>query len=201
MGRREQSEIYSMSFTTGALLYREAEQVARLFEKLQNWNEVRRQVIDNNLLQMRSANASQRVFREVASRLKKLDPEILTHFTQVLRHEQQYILWLAICQRYSFISDFAIEVLRERYLRQEQLIVEDFDRFFDDKAAWHPEVGRVSPATRKKLKWALFKMLKEADLITEDLRITPALLSPRLIDLIKSKASSYMAAFPVVISV
>lgn len=190
-----------MSFTSGTLLLWESEQVAVLFETVQDWNEVRRQVLDNNLLQMRSVNASKRIYSEVASRLNKLDPELLSYFIQASRQEKQYMLWLAICLRYRFVFDFAVEVLRERYLRQEALMIEDFDRFFDDKAAWHPEVGRVSPATRKKLRQVLFKTMREADLVSDTLQISPALLSPRLIELVKRITPSYLPAFPVAVSV
>jgi hypothetical protein len=69
------SATYSMSFTTGTLLYQESLVVARLFADLA-WKAVRSvsRCMADNLLQMRTENASQRVYREVVSRLKQLTP-------------------------------------------------------------------------------------------------------------------------------
>jgi predicted NAD-dependent protein-ADP-ribosyltransferase YbiA (DUF1768 family) len=63
---------YSMSFTTGALLYRESLLVAERYVQLEEWIAVRDKVVAGNLLQMRTPNASQRVCREVISRLRSM---------------------------------------------------------------------------------------------------------------------------------
>ena len=38
--------------------------------------------------------------------------------------EQKQILWFAICKRYAFIREFAIEVLHEKYLRLDYELTE-----------------------------------------------------------------------------
>ena len=108
---------YSMSFTTATLLYRESLTSAQLYTELGNWDAVRDKVIAENLLQMRTLNASQRIVREVISRLKLLTPLELEILENGAYQEQNYILWLAVCKRYQFIYDFAVEVLREKFLR------------------------------------------------------------------------------------
>ena len=45
---------YSMSFTTGALLYRESLVIVELYAQLADWKAVRDQVLAGNLLQMRT---------------------------------------------------------------------------------------------------------------------------------------------------
>jgi hypothetical protein len=112
--------------------------------------------------------------------------------------EQNYLLWLAICKRYRFIYLFATEVLHERFLSlQMSLDYSDYDAFFNRMADWHPEVERIAPSTRKKQRQIVFKMMQQADLITEDRQILPALLTPRLVTVIQSDAPAYLAAFPV----
>ncbi|MER8413948.1 BrxA family protein [Mesorhizobium sp. M1342] len=84
---------------------------------------------------------------------------------------------------YAFIADFASEVLQERYARfQEDLGYDHFDSFFDSKAEWHPEFAELRPSTRAKLRQVLFRILREADLLSPSGTIMRTLLSPALQD-------------------
>lgn len=190
--------LYSMSFTTGALFTRQSMIVAELFGELGNWNDVRNQVIAENRLQMRTRNASQRICREIISRLKQLTPIEQKIVISGSQQDQRYVLWLAVCKRYRFIYDFATEVVREKFLRLDlQLAYDDYDIFFNGKAEWHPEAARVTSATRAKQRQIVFKMMREAELLSGDQRIMPALLSARLVDAIRSDAPAHFAVFPV----
>jgi hypothetical protein len=189
---------YNMSFTAGALLYRESLKVARLYEELGDWEAVRTRVMDDNLLQMRTPSAAKRVFREVASRLKHLTPAQLALLLTGTRQEQNHVLWLAICKRYCFIYDFAVDVMREKFIRLDfDLSYEAYDVFFNNKAEWHPEVEGLAESTRKKLREVLFKMMREANLLTPDNQILPAMPTPREIDVITADSPSYLLAFPI----
>ena len=106
---------YSMSFTSGALLYRASLVIAELYAQLADWQAVRDRVLAGNLLQMRTNNASIRVCREVISRLKLLTPAELELLLGGLPDDQRYLLWLALCKRYRFIYDFAVEVIYENF--------------------------------------------------------------------------------------
>ena len=103
---------YSMSFTTGCLFYRESVKLATLFVDLKDWNIVRNTVLADNLLQARTQNTSKRVCQEIISRLKTLSVQELELLNKGTSQEQAYLLWLAICRRYTFIGDFAVEIIR-----------------------------------------------------------------------------------------
>lgn len=189
---------YSMSFTSGALLYQESLTVARLYAEMDDWDAVRDRVLDDNLLRMRTTNSSKRIFQEVASRLKRLTPAELTLLRTGSQQEQRHLLWLAICKRYRFIYDFAVEVMREKFIRLDFALSYDaYDIFFNDKAEWHAEVAGVAESTRKKLRQVLFKMLREANLLTQEDQILPVVLSPRTLDVIVADAPAYLMAFPI----
>jgi hypothetical protein len=174
-----------MSFTSGCLFHRESVHLAELYLALGNWQAVRDDMIAKNLLQSRTANTLKRVCREVISRLRALSIEELRFLTETNHQEQGYLLWVAVCRRYTFISEFAIEVLRERYITLKlDLNLEDFDSFFNRKSEWHPELDEVRPTTRDKLRQVLFKMLREADLLMSSNMINAAMLSPTLVDLL-----------------
>jgi hypothetical protein len=189
---------YSMSFTTGALLYRESLVIAELFAKLADWQAVRDRVLGGNLLQMRTPHAAERTYREVASRLKLLTDDQRTLLVQGSPDEQRCLLWLAMCKRYRFIYDFAVDVLHEKYLRLDlQLDPAEYDRYFARKAEWHPEMENVTPKTRDKQRQVVLKTLREAGLLDGELRLIPALLSPTLVAAIAADDPQHFVLFPV----
>jgi hypothetical protein len=189
---------YSMSFTTGALLYRESLVIAELYAQLADWPVVRDRVLGGNLLQMRTPNAAERTYREVASRLKLLTDGQRTLLVQGTPDDQRGLLWLAICKRYRFIYDFAVDVLHEKYLRLDlQLDPAEYDRYFARKAEWHPEMENVTPKTREKQRQVVLKTLREAGLLDGGLRLVPALLSPALVAAIAADDPQQFVLFPV----
>ncbi|MEK8088743.1 DUF1819 family protein [Thermithiobacillus plumbiphilus] len=187
-----------MSFTTGGLFHRESLKLAALYLDLGDWNAVRDKVIAENLLQTRTLNTLKRICREVISRLKTLSQGEVEFLIEASHQEQAYFLWLAVCRQYRLIADFAVEVLRERYISLKgDLTFDDFDSFFNRKSEWHLELDEITPATRGKLRQVLFKMLREADLLTASNMIHAAMLSPRLLDLIHQGSRREVLYFPI----
>lgn len=188
---------YSMSFTTGSLFHRESVKLAELYLEFKDWNAVRDNVLSLNLLQARTLNTSRRVCREIISRLKNLSSNEMSLLVEANPQEQGYLLWLAICRRYRFIADFAIEVLRERYITlKADLSYEDFDSFFNKKSEWHAELEEIRPTTRNKLRQVLFKILREADLLTANNTINSAMLSHRILEAILHSNRRDVLFFP-----
>jgi hypothetical protein len=188
---------YALSFTTGALLRQESVKLAGLFLEKGDWNLVREVAIQNNILQTRTAKSSVRLFQEISSRLKGINDDELTLLVEGTVQDQGHILWLALCRRYKFIADFAVEVLREKLLSlQPELNYEDFELFFHKKAEWHPELDAIKPITKVKARGMLFKMLREADLLSTDNRIQPAMLSPLFLETIDFDRRTDVIFFP-----
>ena len=192
------SERYSMSFTTGSIFHKESVELAALYLELDDWKVVREKVVSENLLQARTLNTSHRVCREIISRLKTLNARELDLFIKSNQKDQGYLLWLAVCRRYQFIADFALEVLRERYISlKTDLHQEDYEAFFNRKSEWHPELDQIQPATKQKLRQVLFKILKEVDLLTSNNTINAAMLSPQLSEVISFENRQDIQFFPV----
>jgi hypothetical protein len=187
-----------MSFTTGTLFRNESLKLITLYLELGDWKAVGIEVCENNTLQARTISSLKRVSREIISRLKTLSPKEINLFMALSYQEQGYLLWLAVCRRYRFIADFAVEVVRERYLSlKTDLSYEDFDSFFNRKSEWHTKLDEIRPATRHKLRQVLFKMLREADLLTPKNIIIPAVLSPDFIRSIAFENRQDFSCFPV----
>ncbi len=186
-----------MSFSTGGLFSRESATLAVVFSETGDWDIVRNKVLSENLLQARTNTSAQRVCREVISRLKTLNPSELDLLVHGTTQERGYLLWIAICRCYKFIADFAVEIMRERYLGLKiDLHYEDFDAFFNKKSEWHPELDNIQPATRNKLRQVLFKILREAELLTASNTINAAMLSSRLLEAISPGNRRDILFFP-----
>lgn len=192
------SKKYSVSFSVGGgFFYNESIMFAELFENLQEWQEVRSKVEDENLLQARTRSTAGRFFREISSRLQELTHDELRILLDGTHQEKNHIIWLAVCKRYRFLREFAVEVVREKYLNlKEDLSLEDFNRFYDEKAEWNEELERLSLATRKKVQSAVFKILRQAGIITENNKIITTVLSPRVHKTIRENSFEYLDIFP-----
>lgn len=188
---------YTMSYTACSLVCAETKKVAELYLEKRDWKKVAKIAFDTNLLQYRTQNALKRTLSEIISRLKKLPEEALLILVNGTPYEQNQILWFAVCLRYSFIYDFAIEVVKEKYnLMQSKITQLDYDAFFNSKLNWHDELDKLTDTTRYKLKQILFKMLKEAEIVDSDNCILTTFVSPRVIEIINNYDSKYLGIFP-----
>lgn len=191
------TERYRLSFTTGGLFLQEAPLVAERFLSLGDWSQTRDQVRRENLLQVRTKAAATRISKELVARLDLLDVKELELLVEGNLREQGYLLWAAACRRYAFIRDFTIEVLREYYLsRRHKVTPSDYEAFFNAKALWHAELDGLAVSTQHKLRQNLFRMLREADLLSEQGQIQPALLTPYLARLIAKHGHENLLIFP-----
>lgn len=175
------SQQYSMAFIGGNLLRRESLDVANLYLQLQDWDQVKEKVIADNVLQSKRVSSAKRFTSEIISRLSVLDQAQLEFFVEASIQEQAYTLWLAICRRYDFVAEFAVELLHERYasLRGE-LSQEDFEAFLNKKAEWHPEIDKLTDSSRNKVRQILFRILKQAEILDKDNQIIPVIISAAL---------------------
>lgn len=189
---------YPMSFTTGGLFRIESITMAELYMESKDWWQARAVAIEQNLLQTRTYNSLVRFTREVMQRLKSLHDEELSFLLSADEREQRYLLWVAVCRTYPFIAEFARQVLRENYLGTSGRLQEhDFESFFNEKADWKPELERITPATRNKLRTVLFRIMREADLLSEDNVILGALFAPDFIRILRDHSPEDILFFPV----
>lgn len=189
---------YAMSFSTGDLFRRESLEAASSFLQSGSWDAVRKEIMTKNLLQARTLSTLRRECREVLSRLRLLNGEELRFLVEAEYREQGYLLWIAVCRRYPFVRDFAVEVLRERYITlKADVRNEEFDAFFNAQSEVHPQLHEISSSTRKRLRQVLFKILRESELLASDNTIIPAMLDPELTALISRGNKRELLLFPV----
>ena len=159
---------YILSFTGVSLALSESIKIAEVYLQLRDWDAVEKKVKSENLIQARTKSSTQRVYPELWPRLSLLSTEQLELLVDGNNQEQKQLLWYAICQRYAFIREFATEVIYEKFLSLDYELTDfDYDAFFNRKVDWHEELYEISDSTKRKLKTVIFRMLREAELITK----------------------------------
>jgi hypothetical protein len=162
-----------------------------------DWNLTRISESTKNSIQSRTASSIKRRVGEICSRLQLLSRQQLSLIQNGSRSEQQYLLWLAICKRYPFIHEFAVEVIREKFLRMDLLLIADeYNSFFYAKATWHDELERLQPSTKTRIRQVLFQMLREAEIISDKNIIIPSLLTAALVQVIATEDPQLLRVFP-----
>ena len=176
---------------------REAPRIAELFLGLRNWGMVRETILKDNLLRLRTKSSGMRVSRELCDRLACLDEDQLRLLIDGSEQERAALLWLAVCRQYRFAREFAVEVIRDRFLTfQYQLELSDFDVFFNSKAAWHKDLDTIAPSTQAKLRQVFFRVLTEAGLLSSQNMIQPLFLTKRVVQSIALNNRDDLLVFP-----
>jgi len=142
--------------------------------------------------------SNRRTLREISNRLRALTrEERFFLLDEADRTDQQALLWLGTCRAYRFVREFAVEVIRERHLSyQMDLPLVSFDILFEAKAEWDEGLANLSSSTRQKLRQILFRMMREAGVLSNNNRIQLAILSPRLKAMIEEANPAELAIFP-----
>ncbi|MDP5226538.1 MULTISPECIES: DUF1819 family protein [Arthrobacter] len=188
---------YALSFTSGTLLANEAAVLAPVYLRERDWKVTRALAQTENLFGTRVARSNTRTLGELVPRLQLLSDDELEIVAGGTSTERGHLMWTAACRKYTFIGEFAEEVLRERFLTLAGTVsYEDYDSFYRAKAMWHDELDGVTASSYQKLRQVLFKMLVEAGLLTKQGHIESALLSSRVAACLDQRTPSDIRFFP-----
>ena len=176
---------YRLSFTAGALLPSEMAELARAYERLGDWDGVARAVRTEGILGYQAAKTAERIGAELIGRLRELDAPLLDRLRVCIPEERRMVAWVACCRHYSFVREFATEVVRERFLAGSPSVAKsDYLSFFERKEAQHPELASVSESTRDKLRQVLFRMFFDAGILAKGGSILPVSIPEPLLSLL-----------------
>jgi len=191
---------YKLSFTAAGLMLAESLKVAQIYLECGDWATTREILVSNNLLQSRTLARTKRIIQELVLRLSVLSEDQLTSLVEGNLEEQRLLLWFVVCKCYSFIRDFSIEVLHERFMAMQRFLTEeDYYAFYLHKVDEHPELDGIAESTRTKLRTQVFRMMREAGLINSKNLIIRVLPTSRLIQTLRDDmdiASRIYPAFP-----
>jgi hypothetical protein len=192
-----------MSFVVGGLYVNESVELAQLHAESGSWENTLQTATETGLASLPKIASRRRTLREIIIRISQLSSTETEYLvTAADRFEQQALLWIATCRAYRFVREFTVDVVRERYLSLKlDLPLETFDIFFADKAEWDEGLSKITPSTRLKLRQILFRMLREAGIISEDRRILSPDVSARLRTMLEDQAPQDLLLFPGLVDV
>ena len=186
-----------MSFGTGGLYINESAAIAAMHKPGLSWEETAVRAREAGAFPVRKESSAKRTIREISHRLRCLNEEELRLLVGGLRDDQQALLWLAACRAYRFIGEFAEEVVTDRFKTfRTDLSYDDFDAFFARKSESVEKLAKISEGTRAKLRAVLFRLMREAGILSSDDRIIGSMLSIRLKELIERKGEKELRFFP-----
>jgi hypothetical protein len=189
---------YKMSFAVGGLYLNECIQVARLHSPSTSWETTLQKALQEGIASLPKATSRRRMLRELVNRISTFDNDELRYLVDDAdRQDQQAMLWLSTCRAYRFVREFAVEVIHERYLSfQLDLPLDCFDVLFAAKAEWDDGLASISPGTRSKLRQVLFRIMREAGVISEKNQIQSTYISARLRAMLRDKNSRELVLLP-----
>jgi hypothetical protein len=188
---------YKLSFTATALGLTESIKVAEIYSGCHDWEMTKDIIKKENTFQSRTLTRNTRVTWEIIKRLSLLTEDQLELLLEGSLEEQRLLLWFAICNYYTIIREFAIEVLHEKFLGMDMhLDEEDYQAFYLRKSDWHPELDEITESTQYKLRWVLFKMMREAGILSEENTIIRVIPSARLSQALQSHAEFAYRIYP-----
>lgn len=189
---------YSFSFTGASALITETRTIAEAYYNLKDWKAVQTDLFENNHLNKIKQVTFKREFSEIRKRVSLLTPDQLQLMVQGSYEDTKSMILLSIVKAYPFVYDFIVEILLNKYLIFDRMLLEgDYKRFVDSKSFQHPELEKITEVTGKKVKQVVFKILEQVGLITtikNGILIKPS-LSSRTVQVILEDDPAYLAAF------
>ena len=192
------ADTYNLSFTAASLRPELARIVAECFLAVGDWELVKAQILSTNALQCRSASSTDRLERELQQRLQTLTREQLLLVAQATAEDRTAIAWLSVCKRSPFACEFAAEVLRDKLAAHDAVLrPSDYESYVEHKSLTHPELARLTPSSKSKIRQVLLKMLTEAGLLVSvrDGAIQRPALSPAVVRVVTSDNPRWLAGF------
>ena len=168
---------YRIGFTRAALI-NETVLVAKEYCDALSWEDVKRRVSSNNLLQARTLTSGNRLLSEIAQRLVLLNDAQIELIAADYASDVRQLIWIALCKKHPFIADFTSEVLLPLHARGRfEITYDDYDYFFNAKADWHPELDKSSDKSRRNARQTLFLMLHQCDILSDSNQLIPQMIS------------------------
>ena len=188
---------YLLSFTAVGLMPHEMHMVARTFVECgKDWNATEKEVIERNILQKVTKATLKRKLQEFKKRCAALNDEELMRLAE--NEEIKAFAFLSAIKTYALLHEFCIEVLRNKYLNFDPVLLEsDWNNFIESKKNISSDLAQKSESTINKAKQVILNMLKGIGLIegTTNRQILQPYLSKDFVSCVCRDNPKWLAAF------
>jgi hypothetical protein len=167
---------YKSSITTGSLLVRESQVIARLLLEHLNDKAWHQAIVIDNLLQKRSPESAKIQARLIKERLKLMKPELWKLIDTGTSDVVTQALLAASIKHSPLLGDFMYNVIKPHWqVFKKRMINKDWHDYLETCAQIDPHLQKWSNNTRTKLRQIIFRILFEAKYIenTRSLELLP----------------------------
>lgn len=176
------SSSFPLTFTAGGLFGHESQLIAARLLEGQTWDEIRQAVFAENLLQVTRHSSIKRLYSELEQRVQTLNQRQWWLLVHGQPNEQQTVLWLAACRHYPFVARFA-GMLSQRYQHMQYHVdYGEYAYFYAQLAEEQPRLLTLTELTRHKMRSVIYKMAREAGILTPNHEVIGVFLSQAFID-------------------
>ena len=132
--------------------YLDIKKVARVFNKFDSYEELKKNIIENQILEYSSERNFQIKMKVINRRLKVLNDFLLNTLASETSEVGKVVNLLSIILNEKIVFDFMHEVFLPKYKNADYFISNSiFSSFMNEKTEQEPEVARWSEASKKKI--------------------------------------------------
>ena len=186
---------YNAEIVAGALMLAESRQIARRLLEGVTDSELKKLLIEENILQKRSPSTALRQAALIKKRLQLVNGELLSVIADGTREVATQALLAAAVKHNKLLGDFMLRVVKEHWLAYEkQLKRSDWPRFLEECQHIDPTVLTWSKATRQKIGQVVVRCLIEARYVdsARSLQITPVHIYGEVLDYLRRNDEQYV---------
>ena len=159
---------YNLSFTAASLRPELARIVAEHYLAAMDWDVAKNHILSSNALQARGKRTGERMELEFRRRLQTLSEPQLILLSSGTAEDRAALAWLAVLKHTPFAFEFAADVLRDKLTAHDPVLRHsDYEGYVEAKALVHPELRKLTAASKEKIRQVLLSMLTEAGLLAK----------------------------------
>lgn len=180
---------YSAGMVSQLFAFQEMRKTAEMMNSGMSKEEIRQQVIEENIYQLRTEKRKKETFGYVYRRLSALPKEVIEMLPRMDMDTAKAVVLISIMKTDLLFFEFMHEVFKEKVILGEKTIENrDINIFFDDKAMQSDVVSRWSESGIKKLKQCYMKNLAEAGVIdsTNDRNLRQVILNYKVEEVLRN---------------
>lgn len=160
---------YNAGLMAQSFWFIEFKKIVQLYHEGNDYEEIKRQCVEENLLSAVNPNREQRMCGYLLTRLKSMDERLVEIFVNADIATQKLINLVTVMNTNRLFFEFVYEVYRNKLLIGERSIdLKDGNIFFSQKESQNEDLASWSESTKKKLRSLFLNLLIEADLVKWD---------------------------------
>lgn len=150
----------------GSLMIKESQLIAELLltdPTKEQWDDA---IVEQNILQKRSAASAKRNAATVKKRIATLDNNFLRALADANHEEAAQLMMAATLINSPLLADFMRTVVMDaKRMYRESIDMKDWESFWEDKSRLYPELAEMSESSTYKIAQVAFKVMTDGSFL------------------------------------